>query len=131
MADAAGVAPRTISAEELATPLIPYEEARALVIKAFRPLPPVKVPLAQSLGRRIAERVVAEVDVPGFANSAMDGYAIRSADTSGASNSQPVVLRLVDDLPAGRAPSVPLSCGTAAKVMTGGRIPAGADSLVP
>jgi molybdopterin molybdotransferase len=131
VADHAGVAPRAVTAEELATPLLPYEQARAFVIKAFQPLPPVAVPLAESLGRCIAERVVAEVDVPGFANSAMDGYAIRSADTAGASATEPALLRLVDDLPAGRAPSVPLSSGAAAKVMTGAPIPVGANAVVP
>jgi len=129
--DAADLAPRTVSAEELATPLLPYEQARAFVIKAFRPLPPVAVPLSESLGRRIAEPVVAEVDVPGFANSAMDGYAIRSADTVGASATEPALLDLVDDLPAGRAPSVRLSTGAAAKVMTGAPVPAGSDAVVP
>jgi len=135
LAGAGDVAPpsasREVSAEELATPLIPYEQARAVVIKAFQPLAPASVPLAEGLGRRIAERVMADMDVPGFANSAMDGYAIRSADTAGASNDQPAILHLVDDLPAGRAPSVPLSSGTAAKIMTGGPIPVGADAVVP
>jgi len=131
VADHAGVTHRTVTAKELATPLLPYEQARAVVIKAFHPLAPVAVPLAESLGRRIAERVVADLDVPGFANSAMDGYAIRSADTAGASDSEPALLRLVDDLPAGRAPSVPLSSGVAAKVMTGAPLPVGADAVVP
>ncbi len=125
------VSPRTVSAEELATPLLAYEQARAVVIEAFQPLPPVAVPLVEGLGRRIAERVMAEVDVPGFANSAMDGYAIRSADTAGASPNEPALLHLVEDLPAGRAPSVPLSPGLAAKVMTGAPIPDGADAVVP
>ncbi|MDP8976023.1 MAG: molybdopterin molybdotransferase MoeA [Actinomycetota bacterium] len=131
MADTAGLAARTVSAEELATPLLPYEQARAFVIQAFEAVAPVEVPLLDSLGRRSAERVVAEVDVPGFANSAMDGYAIRSADTAGASPNEPALLRLVDDLPAGRAPSVPLRPGAAAKVMTGAPVPPGADAVVP
>ncbi len=131
MTDAADVAPRTVSAEELATPLLPYEQARAVVIRTFEALAPMPVPLSESLGRRIAERVVAEVDVPGFANSAMDGYAIRSADTAGASANEPALLHLVDDLPAGRVPSVPLRPGAAAKVMTGAPVPPGADAVVP
>jgi molybdopterin molybdotransferase len=61
----------------------------------------------------------------------MDGYAVRSADTERASRERPVVLRLVDDLPAGASPSATVVSGTAAKIMTGGPVPQGADAVVP
>lgn len=122
---------RTVSTDELATPLMPYEQARAVVIDAFGPLPPTSLPLAEGLGHRVADPVVAGRDVPGFANSAMDGYAICSGDTVSASEASPALLEVVDDVPAGRPPSTRLAPGTAAKVMTGAPIPPGADAVVP
>jgi molybdopterin molybdotransferase len=119
---------RTVTREELDQPLVPYTEAVATILGAFPPLPPVEVPLSEALGTVLAEDVVAEFDVPGFANSAMDGYAIRAADTAG---EKPVVLRLVDDLPAGSAPHIEITQGTAAKIMTGAPLPPGADAVVP
>lgn len=118
---------RTVTQEELARPLVPYEEARAAVLDAFEPLASQRMRLAEALGLVLAETVVSDIDVPGFANSAMDGYAIRSDDTADA----PVALRLVDDLPAGSAPSIEIEPGTAATIMTGAPLPPGADAIVP
>lgn len=125
------MAKRTVSAEELASPVIPYAEALAQIVGSFAPLPPVEIPLAGACGLVCAEPVMAPFDVPGFANSAMDGYAVRSADLAGASGASPVVLRLIDDLPAGSSPGRPVEPGCAAKIMTGAPVPAGADAVVP
>jgi molybdopterin molybdotransferase len=122
---------RAVSAEELATPLLAYPDARARILASFQPLPAVDVPLAEAVGLTLAEPVVAGHDVPGFANSAMDGYAVRSADLRAASAEQPIVLRVSGDLPAGAAPQHALEAGTAARIMTGAPLPPGADAVVP
>jgi molybdopterin molybdotransferase len=122
---------RAVTREELATPLTPYEEARRQVLAAFAPLPAARVALREARGLVAAEPVVADRDVPGFASSAMDGYAIRSADTAGASPGSPAVLRLVDEVPAGAASARVLGPGEAATIMTGAPVPPGADAVVP
>lgn len=123
---------RTVTREELAAPIVPLADAIPLVLGRFGPLEPVEVPLREALGLVCAERVAAPFDVPGFPSSAMDGYAVRSADLAGASRGAPAVLRVVADLPAGAEPAAgPLAPGTAAKIMTGGPIPDGADAVVP
>ncbi len=122
---------RIVTADELAVPTVPYEQARREVLASFAPLPARRVALGDALGLVIQESVVAHEDVPPFASSAMDGYAIRSSDTAGASASSPVTLRLIEDLPAGTAPTLVVEPGTAAKIMTGAPIPDGADAVVP
>lgn len=88
------------------------------------------VPLRDALGLVLAADVIAGEQVPPFANTAMDGYAVRAADTAGASADAPVSLRVVGDLPAGYAPSVPVGPGEAIRIMTGAPIPDGADAIV-
>ncbi len=82
--------------------------------------------LADALGRVLAERVVAGEDVPPFANTAMDGYAVRAADTAGA----PLQLDVVGTLAAGSAPDVEVGPGQAVRIMTGAPMPTGADAVV-
>ncbi len=88
------------------------------------------VPVRDALGLVLAADVVAGERVPPFANTAMDGYAVRAADTAGASEAAPVHLHVVGELPAGRAPTVPVGPGEAIRIMTGAPIPAGADAIV-
>jgi molybdopterin molybdotransferase len=121
------VSKREVTDEELRRPLLPYLDALEQIVSAFAPLPPEDVPLERARGLILAEAIVSDIDVPGFDNSAMDGYAIRSADTA----RQPVVLQLVDDLPAGSDPKVVIQEGTAATIMTGAPLPPGADAVVP
>lgn len=119
---------REVTDEELARPLVPYEEAVARIVGSFEPLDAVDFPVGDALGLVIAESVTSEHDVPGFDNSAMDGYAIVSADTTGTT---PVTLKLVDDLPAGTVGTARILAGTAATIMTGAPLPPGADAVVP
>ncbi len=84
-----------------------------------------RLPLGEALGRVLAAPVTALADVPAFDNSAMDGYAVRVAEVTRGG-----VLRVSLDVPAGAAPGV-LAAGTAARIMTGAPIPAGADAIVP
>jgi molybdopterin molybdotransferase len=110
---------------------ISVAEHRARILSTVRPLPAIVLPLAQALHRTLAEDVLALVDVPGFDNSAMDGYALRQADAAAAGQDAPVAQRVVADLPAGSALSPRLGPGEAARIMTGAPMPADADCVVP
>jgi putative molybdopterin biosynthesis protein len=91
-----------------------------------------RLPIADALGRVLAENVRAEVDVPGFDRSNMDGFAVRAEDTYGASEEQPVRLRLnADSIPTAVAPQAEVAPGTATSIATGGMLPRGADAVVP
>ncbi|MCB9680371.1 MAG: molybdopterin molybdotransferase MoeA [Alphaproteobacteria bacterium] len=106
--------------------MLPVDEARARVLATVVPLPSEPVPVLQALDRVLAADVVATVDVPPWDNSAMDGYAVRSADL-GPDGGALTVLEVV---PAGRAPTVPVTTGTTTVVMTGAPMPEGADAVV-
>ena len=91
-----------------------------------------RVPLAEALGRVLAADIRADVDVPGFDRSNMDGFAIHAADTFGASEAAPVRLRLNEEtIPTGIAPAQEVKRGTATMIATGGMLPRGADAVVP
>jgi len=111
--------------------LIAFEEARARVLERLRPLPPRRVPLTEALGCVLAEDVAAGEDLPPFANSAMDGFALRSEDVRGADQGSPVDLRVVGEVFAGSATLPKVEPGTAVRIMTGGPLPPGADAVVP
>lgn len=104
----------------------PLAEAQAEVLDAMQLLPVVETPLRECLGLVLAEAVVAPHDLPPFANSAMDGFAVRAADVAGA----PVTLRVLEDVPAGSVPTQSVTEGTAIKIMTGAPLPDGADAVV-
>ena len=106
--------------------MIAVEAVREVVLAACRPLAPRAVPLAEALGCVTAAPVVAAHDVPSFPNSAMDGFALRAADTAGA----PVTLEVVGTAPAGSAPGVTVGPGQAVRIMTGAVVPEGADAIV-
>jgi len=90
------------------------------------------VPIERALGRVLAEDVRAEVDVPGFDRSNMDGFAVRAEDTYGASEDEPVRLRLTGEIIAtGIAPALEVTSGSASVIATGGMLPRGADSVLP
>ena len=78
----------------------PLDEVLTEVLSALEPLAPVPLPIADAVGTVLAEAVLAPEDVPPFANTAMDGYAVRAADTSGADADAPRRLEVVGDLPA-------------------------------
>ncbi len=106
------------------------DEARARVLASARPLEIERVPLTEALGRALAEPATASATLPPWDNSAMDGYAVRADDVSGASEAAPVVLPVAGLLRAGDVPTRPLERGQAIRIMTGAPLPAGADSVV-
>ena len=104
--------------------LISLEEALARIFEQVRPLSAEPVPLAAAAGRVIAEDARSRVDLPPFASSAMDGFAVRSGDTPGR---LPIVARIAAGVPAPRA----LEAGEAMGIATGGVVPEGADAVIP
>jgi len=107
------------------------EEHRSVVAGLIAPRPPVVMPLADTLGLVLAEDVVAPLSLPGFDNSAMDGYAVVAEDIAEASYEQPVLLPVAEDIPAGRTDLLTLKPGTAHRIMTGAPVPSGATAVVP
>ena len=107
------------------------EEHLAAILELVRPLPPYEQPILEALGLPICEDVVSGVDLPGFDNSAMDGYACRLDDVEDASRDTPVRLPVVGESAAGQTKAYALSPGQAVKIMTGAPLPAGADVVVP
>lgn len=110
---------------------ISVQEHRDRILGAITPLAPVESPLEDTLGRVLASDVAAAVDVPGFDNSAMDGYAVRHEDVVHATSSSPATLTVVADLPAGSAENPALGPGQTARIMTGAAVPDDADCIVP
>ena len=107
-----------------------YLEARRLACGAVRPVGTETVPLEDCWGRVLAKDLVSAFDVPAFDRSPYDGYAVRSADLTGASREKPATLRVVEEIPAGSVPSRALAPGEAAKILTGAPVPDGADAVV-
>ncbi len=97
----------------------------------IRARPAVAVALTEAQGLVVADDVVAQLALPVFDNSAMDGYAVRAEDASGATPEHPVVLPVAEDIPAGRTDELRLRPGTAHRIMTGAPVPAGATAIVP
>lgn len=107
--------------------MIPVEEARALATRGLTALPPERVDLADALHRAAAELLRADRPLPGFDNSAMDGYAVRFADLRDLGDA-PLTVGM--EIPAGVVPDRPLGRGQAARIFTGAPLPQGADTVV-
>jgi molybdenum cofactor synthesis domain-containing protein len=103
--------------------VIALDDAQATILDAVAPLAPRAFARRDARGLVLAEEVVARERVPPFANTGMDGYAVRAADTPGS-------LRVIGELPAGRAPTIAVGPGEAIRIMTGAPMPKGADAVV-
>ncbi|MGH3365740.1 MAG: molybdotransferase-like divisome protein Glp [Nocardioidaceae bacterium] len=101
------------------------------ILETIAPLRPYEQPLLDALGLPLCEDVASPVDLPGFDNSAMDGYAVRTDDLAGAGEDSPVQLPVVGESAAGQTKAYALAGGTALKIMTGAPLPSGADAVVP
>ena len=110
---------------------ISIDEARRLLREGVRPIERVDtVPLSEGEGRVAAADVQSTIEVPPFARSAMDGYAVVSRDLSGAGSARPVRLRIVDRIYTGQVPRTRVEAGTAIEIATGAPLPEGADAVV-
>jgi len=111
--------------------LLSVDAYQAAILAAISPLPPVSLELADAEGCVLAEDVTAAVSLPSFDNSSMDGYAVHAADTTHSSERKPLTLEVTAEIAAGDTGAYQLASGTAIKIMTGARMPAGADAVVP
>ncbi|GAA0603877.1 molybdopterin molybdotransferase MoeA [Sporichthya brevicatena] len=107
------------------------EEYLVHVLGQLTPMPVLDVPLTEAHGCLLANDVHAPLDLPPWDNSAMDGYAVRMADVTGASPEFPAELDVIDDIAAGAVSSRVIKPGTCARIMTGAPIPEGAEAIVP
>jgi molybdopterin molybdotransferase len=111
--------------------LLNVDEAVRRIVSGVARLPDERVSLDDALGRVLAADVESDVNLPPFANSSMDGFAVRAADVANAAADHPISLRVVMDIPAGASPVQPLGAGQAARIMTGAPLPSDADAIVP
>jgi molybdopterin molybdotransferase len=105
-------------------------DAAQRILSDVRRQPALRVPLDDALDSVLAEPIIAPLDIPAWTNSAMDGYAARGDDVRGASDTTPVRLRVVEQLPAGSFPTRQLGSGEAARIFTGAPLPEGADTVI-
>ncbi|MCB9591716.1 MAG: molybdopterin molybdotransferase MoeA [Sandaracinaceae bacterium] len=110
--------------------MLELRDACALVTERAAALPAERVPLDEALGRYLAAPIDARRDDPAFDNSAMDGWAVRAEDTTGAGPDSPVTLRVVGESRAGVAAGVALAAGQTIRIFTGAMLPDGADAVV-
>lgn len=110
---------------------ITVQQALTAVLQGVSVLAAETVALEAALGRILAQPITARDSLPPFANSAMDGYAVRAADLAAATAASPAMLRVVGDVAAGSVPDVTVAGGTAVRIMTGAPLPPGADAVVP
>lgn len=104
---------------------------REYLLSCIEELPPFGQQILDAVDLSLCEDVVSGVSLPGFDNSAMDGYAVHAEDVAGATEGRPISLPVVGAVAAGQSASHPLSPGTAMKIMTGAPMPPGADAVVP
>ena len=114
----------------MAEKLIPLEDAQSIVLSHVAPTDLVEIPVWQAAGLPLAEDAVADIDISPFANSAMDGYAVRSADLAQASGEAPVTLDVIGHEAAGHVFEGAIGAGETVRIMTGAPVPEGADAVV-
>lgn len=111
--------------------LIPYREALRLLLDDLSELNEIEeLPLSEALGRVLAEDIVSPIDSPPFDRSAVDGYALRAEDTFHAREYSPVELKVVDEIVAGEESKARVEPGTVVKLMTGSKMPVGANAVL-
>jgi molybdopterin molybdotransferase len=111
--------------------MISVEEALATILGEVKELGKEKRSILDSLGQVIAQDIVSPVNIPSNENSAMDGFALKARDVKNASKVKPVRLKIIGEVPAGTWPLVAVADGECVKIMTGGIVPQGADTVVP
>lgn len=112
--------------------MTPVDQALSLIIEKASLMPEESISLIESTGRILSENIVADINIPAFDNSAMDGYAVRYEETSGASRENPSTFTITGEIQAGKEKMPPgPGPGEAVRIMTGAPVPEGADAVVP
>jgi molybdopterin molybdotransferase len=107
------------------------DEVRDMILQRVRTLAPIELHLQEAYGCVLASDVAAELDIPAFSSSAMDGFAVRASDVTAATVDEPVTLRVVGRAPVGQSPVGTVGSGEAIRIATGAPVPAGADCIIP
>jgi len=128
------IPPKTRAIETRTIPLNNYplhvDAAQRTVLESIKQTTAiVSIKLADCAGYVLAEDIIADMDIPAFDRSMMDGFAVRSKDTNTASIERPATLKVVEEIPAGAVPLKQVQAGEAARIMTGAMIPRGADAV--
>jgi molybdopterin molybdotransferase len=110
--------------------MLSVKEALDRILTNFQPLESTLIPLQEAAGRSLAEPVSADINLPSFDNSSVDGFAIRTEDVQSASPDSPKILKVTGDIPAGKRIEYPIQEDECMRIMTGAPIPAGADAVV-
>jgi len=111
--------------------VITVQEHLSRIVDSVHRLPSIGLDLLDAQGCVLDQDVTSAVSLPGFRNSAMDGYAVHAADLAGASDTAPVTLPVVHDIAAGNTERLSLAAGQSMRIMTGAPMPDGADAVVP
>ena len=111
--------------------MLSVDDYRRGILAGIAALAPLELPLSSAHGCVLAVDVAAPWPLPSFDNSAMDGYAVLAADLAGATEQEPAMLAVIDDVPAGYRATEAVRPGTAVRIMTGAPMPDGADAVVP
>ncbi len=111
--------------------MLSVEEALEQLLAEIAPLAVEEAPILECLDRVLAHDATADIDLPPFTNSAMDGYAVRAADTAGAGADTPRRLPVIGEIAAGDPGTTPLPPGATMRIMTGAPLPPGADAVIP
>jgi molybdopterin molybdotransferase len=122
---------RSVHDHDSAEGLVSLDDAREKVLSRVHALPPLALPLTDAYGCVAAEDITAAIDLPEFASSGMDGFAVRASDVQEATPADPVELKLVGRAMIGQRPEATVGMGEAVKIATGAPIPGGADAVVP
>ena len=110
--------------------MVEMDDAIRIVMENTRPIEKIRVGLDDVLGRVLSEDVRSDIDMPPFDKALMDGYALQGADIASASNNTPIILDVIEEIPAGTVPQKRVECGQAAQIMTGAPVPDGADTVI-
>lgn len=113
------------------TDLLSVAEARERILQGLHPVSTETTPISESLDRILSVPIHSPLDFPPFTNSSMDGFAVHSSDLVTACRETPVQLEVIEDIPAGYKPELHIASGQAARIMTGGMLPPGADAVIP
>jgi len=111
--------------------LLSVEQARENILSHIQSVTTEKIHLFKCANRVLATDIAAADDLPPFDNSSMDGFALRATDLAYAAPESPIILRVIADIPAGSTPTISLTSGEAARIMTGAQMPNGADAVIP
>lgn len=111
--------------------MVTVDDARENVLAQVKVLAPLELPLTDAFGCVAAQDIVARTNLPAFASSAMDGFAVRASDVAAATSTSPAELKIVGRSMIGHRPEATVGMGEAVQIATGAPIPAGADCIVP